>query len=89
MAKRQLTLINKYGLHARACAKLLATAGQFESTIILRKGEQEAPAQSLTRLLMLAAGPGTVLDVHAEGEDAEAALAALERLIGERFGEVE
>lgn len=89
MAKRRLTLVNKYGLHARACAKLLATAGQFESRITVCKGEQQAPAQSLTRLLMLAAGPGTELDVHAEGRDADEALSALEALIENRFGESE
>lgn len=89
MASRRFTLVNKYGLHARACAKLLNTAGQFESRIVVVKGEQEAPAQSLTRLLMLAAGPGTELTVHAEGQDADAALAALGALIENRFEETE
>lgn len=89
MPRRRCTIINRYGLHARACAKFLAIAGEYHSRILVHKGEQTAPAESLTRLLMLAAGPGTELELEAEGEDAEAALRALENLIGNRFDEAE
>jgi len=89
MPSRRLTLVNRYGLHARACARLLAIAAQFDSDITLRKDERIASARSLTRLLMLAAGPGSELDVLAEGPDADAALDALEALVNNRFDEGE
>lgn len=87
MAQRTFTLINKRGLHARACARLLAVASEYRSQITLQRGERQASAESLSRMLMLAAGPGSELAVQADGEDAEAALDALERLIADRFGE--
>ncbi len=89
MIHEQLTIINKLGLHARAAAKLVGVAGQFESRIVLVKDGREADAKSIMSVMMLAVSQGTELDVHIEGQDASEAWGALLTLVQNRFDEAE
>ena len=87
--KRTIKVSNKLGLHARASAKLTQLAGSFESEIWLSRSGRRVNAKSIMGVMMLAAGIGTTVKVEAEGKDAEAALAAILKLIQDRFGEGE
>ena len=88
-ASRQVSIVNKLGLHARAAAKLVTIASRFESEIMVKRADQEVNAKSIMAVMMLAASKGTTLEIIARGEDANAALDELERLIKDRFGEPE
>ena len=89
MPRLDTTIINKLGLHARAAAKFVATASDFESEIQLCKGERCANGKSIMGIMMLAASKGTEVSIDADGIDAEAALKALDNLINNRFDEAE
>ena len=89
MLKRTITISNKLGLHARASAKLTAAASKFESGIWISRNGRRVNAKSIMGVMMLAAGKGSRVVIEADGEDAESALAAVVRLITERFGEEE
>jgi len=84
---RRLVIVNERGLHARAAAKFVATAGSFTSEITVNKDGTSVSGRSIMGLMMLAAGPGSTIEVSAAGSDAVAALAALEMLVGNRFDE--
>jgi len=84
---RRLVIVNERGLHARAAAKFVATAGTFTSEITVNKDGTSVSGRSIMGLMMLAAGPGSTIEVSAAGSDAVAALAALEMLVGNRFDE--
>lgn len=84
-----LTIINKLGLHARAAAKLTRTAEQFSSVISVTKENTSINAKSIMQVMMLAASKGTQIVITAEGDDADAALAALSELINNYFEEGE
>jgi phosphocarrier protein len=86
---RQITIINKLGLHARAAAKLVKLAAGFASDIRLLREQRQVNAKSIMGVMMLAASQGTQLEIQAEGEDAEQALDALEDLVSRRFDEEE
>ncbi|MGM0702643.1 MAG: HPr family phosphocarrier protein [Pseudomonadota bacterium] len=87
MASRKLTLTNKRGLHARAATKLVQCCQPFRASVTVRHAGKSADAANIMALLMLAAPCGTELTVSAEGEDAEAALDAIEALFDARFEE--
>ncbi|RUR42543.1 HPr family phosphocarrier protein [Vreelandella populi] len=87
MPERTLTLTNQRGLHARAATKLVTCAQRFESRVYIYKQAQKADAANIMSLLMLAAPCSTTLTVEAVGDDAEAALDALEALFKARFDE--
>ena len=87
MPTREVTIINKLGLHARAAAKFVTTASRFGADIKLMKGSREVNGKSIMGVMMLAASQGSQLQIHADGEDAEKALDSLEELIQARFGE--
>ena len=89
MREEVLTLRNRLGLHARAAAKFVHTAASFESKITITKDGDEVDGKSILGLLLLAAGKGTPLVVHAEGTDEEQALAALRALVDRKFDEAE
>ena len=89
MASADAEIVNKLGLHARAAAKLTHVASGFQSEIWLSRSGRRVNAKSIMGVMMLAAGKGTTVRIDAEGADADAALAALTRLIAERFGEGE
>lgn len=85
----QIEIINRLGLHARAAARLAATASEFEAEIAIGRDGHTVNAKSIMGLMMLAAASGTHLTIIAEGDDAEAALDALSKLVADRFGEDE
>jgi phosphocarrier protein HPr len=82
-------IVNKLGLHARAAAKLTHLAGNYHSDIWISRSGRRVNAKSIMGVMMLAAGQGTSVLLEAEGHDAEQALAALTKLIANRFGEGE
>lgn len=89
MIEKQLTIINKLGLHARAAAKLVKTAGDYRSEIKIRKQEREVDGKSIMAVMMLAASKGTELVFRISGDDEAQAMAAIETLINNRFDEAE
>ena len=89
MIRKQVTIVNKLGLHARAAAKLVTCASRYQSQILLERNGQRVNGKSIMGVMMLAASQGTKLTLELDGADAEQALAALEALIAERFGEPE
>ncbi|MEJ2444227.1 MAG: HPr family phosphocarrier protein [Exilibacterium sp.] len=89
MINRQITIINKLGLHARAAAKLATEAGRYNSRIQAGLNGKLVDGKSVMSLMLLAANQGSTLDLIIEGEDEEQALKAIENLIGNRFGEDE
>jgi phosphocarrier protein len=82
-------IVNKLGLHARAAAKLTHLAGSYQCEIWLSRSGRRVNAKSIMGVMMLAAGQGTSVLIEAEGSDAEQAIAALTKLIAEKFGEGE
>lgn len=82
-----MEVTNRLGLHARAAAKLVHLAGEFDARITLAKDGDEVDAKSILGVLLLAAAQGTQLRVRCDGVDEERALAAVRRLFGARFGE--
>jgi len=89
MASLEAEIINKLGLHARAAAKLTHIASGFQSEIWLSRSGRRVNAKSIMGVMMLAAGKGSKVTIEASGADADAALAALTKLIADRFGEGE
>jgi phosphocarrier protein len=89
MASRELTIVNKLGLHARAAAKLVNLASGFESEITIKRGRQKVNAKSIMGVMMLAAAKGVMIEVCVDGNDADEALAEITRLVQNRFGEAE
>jgi phosphocarrier protein len=89
VASKDIPIINKLGLHARAAAKLVHAAARFSSDIKLRKGTEEVDAKSILGILLLAAGKGTTVTITARGDDEQEALDTIEKLILSRFDEVE
>jgi phosphocarrier protein HPr len=86
-ARRIVKICNQRGLHARAAARFVKTAGQFNADIRVRKNGTEVSGRSIMGLMMLAAAAGTVIELSATGPEAEAAVAALARLIESKFDE--
>jgi phosphocarrier protein len=86
---REIVIRNRLGLHARAAAQFVKTAGRFKSEITVEAGRQKVNGKSIMGLLMLAAAQGTTLRLRAAGEDGPAALQALADLVEARFGERE
>jgi phosphocarrier protein len=89
MRRKQVTIVNKLGLHARAAAKFVTLASSFSSVIDITKDHQTVNGKSIMGVMMLAASRGTSLILTISGEDEEAAAMSLERLIDEKFGEAE
>ncbi|HSI45190.1 MAG TPA: HPr family phosphocarrier protein [Methylophilus sp.] len=89
MANISLEIINKLGLHARASTKLTQTASQFKSEVWIEKNGRRVNAKSIMGVMMLAAAKGSMVDIEATGPDEEQAIAALQALINNYFGEGE
>lgn len=89
MARAEIEISNKLGLHARASAKLTQLAGSFSSEVWLEKGTRRINAKSIMGVMMLAAGKGSTIVVETEGSDEQLALDALLKLIADKFGEGE
>ena len=86
---RNIEIVNKKGLHARASAKFVQCAEQFDAAINVTRGHESVGGTSIMGLMMLAAGPGITITIQATGNDAEAAVNALCELVASRFGEEE
>jgi len=87
MIKRQVTIINKLGLHARAAAKFVSTAAEYQCNILVEKDGKQVDAKSIMSVMMLAASQGTMLEIILEGDDEAEAFLALAQLINDRFHE--
>ena len=87
MIERNVTITNKYGIHARPAAEIVKTAAKFKSEITLVRDDVEVNGKSIMGVMMLAAEQGSTLLVRADGPDEEAAMAALTALIASNFGE--
>ncbi len=89
MASAEATIVNKLGLHARAAAKLTHLASGFKSEVWLTRNGRRVNAKSIMGVMMLAAGKGASVTIDADGSDADVALAAIQNLIADKFGEGE
>ncbi len=83
----KVEIVNERGLHARASAKFVKLAGQFDADVKVTKDDQTVDALSIMGLMMLAAGPGATIEITAQGRQAKDALEALVRLVSSRFEE--
>lgn len=84
---RELPIINKRGLHARASAKFVQMVERFNADVWVSKGAETVGGTSIMGLMMLSAGPGTSIIVSAAGEEAQAALDAIAELVASKFNE--
>ncbi|MEI7612530.1 MAG: HPr family phosphocarrier protein [Betaproteobacteria bacterium] len=89
MARAEIEITNKLGLHARASAKLTQLASSFNSEVWMEKGSRRINAKSIMGVMMLAAGKGSTVALETLGADEEPALEALLNLIADKFGEGE
>ena len=89
MASAEVLIVNKLGLHARASAKLTQVASGYSCELWLERNGRRVNAKSIMGVMMLAAGKGSLIVIDATGEDAEAALAAIQKLIADKFDEGE
>jgi phosphocarrier protein HPr len=89
MIKKNTTISNKLGLHARASAKLTKLAGSYACEVWISRGERRVNAKSIMGVMMLAAGVGTEVTLETDGPKEEEAMAALLALIADKFGEGE
>jgi phosphocarrier protein len=86
-AMRIVTIVNQRGLHARAAAKFVKLADQFAAEVTVVKGDTAVSGRSIMGLMMLAAAPGTEIELRAKGADAAEALAAIADLVERKFDE--
>lgn len=89
MARGEVDVVNRLGVHARPSAKLTQLATQFNSEVWLERAGRRVNAKSIMGVMMLAAAHGSKLTVETVGDDADAALAAIIELIASKFGEKE
>ena len=89
MARADIEIPNKLGLHARASAKLTQLASSYESEVWMEKGTRRINAKSIMGVMMLAAGKGSMVVVETTGSDEQEALEAILKLINDKFGEEE
>jgi phosphocarrier protein len=89
MLQREVEIINKLGLHARASAKLTQVAGQFTAEVRLSRNGRKVNAKSIMGVMMLAAAKGSTVVIETEGADENEAMRAVAALIADRFGEAE
>ncbi|HTL71731.1 MAG TPA: HPr family phosphocarrier protein [bacterium] len=84
---KELTVLNKAGIHARPAAMFVKTANRFGSDIFVEKDGEKINGKSIMGLMMLAAGPGSKVTLHVKGADAAAAIVELEALVKRKFDE--
>ena len=84
---KELTIVNKSGIHARPAAMFVKVANRFGSDIFVEKDGEKINGKSIIGLMMLAAGPGSKLTLHVKGADASAAITELEALVQRKFDE--
>ena len=89
MLKQTLTIINRLGLHARAAAKLVKLASQFESEVLVKRKQREVNGKSIMGVMLLAAARGTEIELSVDGADEAVAMASISDLVQSGFGEEE
>jgi phosphocarrier protein len=87
MVTREVTIVNRLGLHARAAAKFVRLASQHAATVRVARGARELDGKSILGLLLLGAANGSTIVIRAEGADAEHAVESLAALVADGFGE--
>jgi phosphocarrier protein len=87
MQQQEVEIVNRLGLHARASARLTQLAAQFKSNVWISRNGRRVNAKSIMGVMMLAAAKGSKVVVEADGADEAQAMAAVQKLIAERFGE--
>lgn len=87
MIEKDTEIVNRLGLHARAAAKLVHTAGNFQSRVTVEKDGEEVDAKSILGVLLLAAAQGSQVTIRCDGADEQEALRAVTDLIANRFDE--
>lgn len=85
--KKDVTIVNRRGLHARASAKFAKLAAQFDAEIVIQRGDLEVPGRSLMGLMTLGAAQGKEISIICNGKDADAACDALLDLVARGFDE--
>jgi phosphocarrier protein HPr len=85
--RKEFFVSNKLGIHARPAALFVKTANRFQCDVFVEKDGEKVNGKSIMGLMMLAAGPGSKLTVHADGPDASKAIAEIEALIKRKFDE--
>jgi phosphotransferase system HPr (HPr) family protein len=85
--RRSLTIVNQQGLHARPISRIIEVARRHQAAVTIRCGAQSANGRKMLEMLALAAPAGSVLEIEADGADAEMLVDELERLVASRFGE--
>jgi phosphocarrier protein len=89
MVKKEVEIINKLGLHARASSKFTQLASRFQSEIFISRNNRRVNGKSIMGVMMLAAAKGSTVELEVNGVDEQTALDALEALINNRFDEAE
>ncbi|MBX9629810.1 MAG: HPr family phosphocarrier protein [Burkholderiales bacterium] len=89
MQRREVDIVNKLGLHARASAKLTQLAGKYQCEVWLSRNGRRVNAKSIMGVMMLAAAKGSKIEIETDGTDEADAMAALVELIADKFGESE
>ena len=87
--QKELTIVNKMGMHARPAAQFVKRASKYQCNVWVEKDDEPVNGKSIMGLMMLAAGRGEKIKVTTEGTDAEAAMADLESLVKEGFGDAD
>jgi phosphocarrier protein len=87
--RKAVTIVNKLGMHARAAARFVQVASGFESDVSLIHKGKAVSGKSIMGVMMLAAGKGSMIEIVCSGADEQQALASLEELVNNRFGENE
>lgn len=87
MTTREVAVVNRLGMHARAAARFVHTASQFRARITVQRNDRTMDGKSILGILLLAAAQGTRLTLAAEGDDEGAAIDALAALVRSGFGE--
>ena len=87
MHQREVEIINKLGMHARASAKLTQLAAKYQSDVTMSRNGRKVNAKSIMGVMMLAAGKGSKVVIEIDGPDEAAAMDAICTLIGDYFGE--
>ncbi len=87
MVEKQIEVVNRLGLHARAAAKLVHLTSSFTSQVWLAMDGEEVDAKSILGILLLAAAQGSTVNIKCDGEDEQQAIQAIEKLFADRFDE--
>jgi phosphocarrier protein HPr len=89
MIEKELTIVNKLGLHARAAAKFVSLASKFACSLQVSKDGRQVNGKSIMGVMMLAASKNSTITIVADGEDEQQAVEQIENLVQDRFGEEE